>query len=62
MTCNWLKGVTKADRRKIDEWIAEKYSVAQLWEILSSDPDNPLVVSNTAFRHHLRHHKVLDES
>ena len=57
-TCLWLESLTDADRASFDSWIVEGNSVAQLWEIAASMEDNPLTVSNTGLRSHVRHHKV----
>jgi hypothetical protein len=39
-----------------NEWIDEKRSLVQLWEVAVNDPDNPLTVSITAVRHHIQSH------
>lgn len=55
-TCGWLKQLPAADRHAFDDWLVEGRSAAQLWEVCCSD-DNPLQISLTGFRHHLKHHK-----
>lgn len=54
-TCHWLATLTHADKQAWDDWLAQGRSAAQLWEIAINDPDNPLKVSMTAFRHHQHH-------
>ena len=56
VTCKWLETVSPADRAAFSAWIADKKSKSQLWELCSTDPDNPLTVSLSGFRLHLRHH------
>lgn len=56
VTCKWLDTVTPADRAAIDRWITEGKSKSQLWELCTTDPDNPLDISLSGFRLHLRHH------
>jgi len=57
-SCEWLETIPAADRAAIDKWVLDGMSVSQLHEILASDEDNPLPVSDSAFRNHLkRHHK-----
>ena len=41
-----------------DAWIADGGSIAQLFEIVSTDDTNPLPVSESPFRSHLRKHHV----
>ena len=55
-TCQWLETVSDEDRRAIAKWIDDNLSVAQLHELLATDPDNPLPVSDSAFRNHIRRH------
>lgn len=62
VTCQWVDALSAPDRRAWDAWIAEKNSMSQLWEIATSDPVNPLSVSMTGLRHHLKHHRSADES
>ena len=56
MTCKYLKSLSPKDLDAWNEWIADNRSLAQLWEIASTDPDNPLTVSVTAVRHHFQAH------
>ena len=59
VTCQWLQRLKPADVAAWNDWIARKLSVLQLWEIAASDPDNPLEVSVSAMRGHIRnHHKA----
>ena len=62
VTCMWLDELPDADRQAFDDWIRSGNSVAQLWEIASTMEDNPLQVSNTGLRHHIKHHKARRES
>lgn len=55
-TCAWLAELSDDDRAAINTWISDGLSVKQLWEILATDPDNPLPVADTAFRNHIRQH------
>lgn len=60
-TCHWLKTIPAEDREAIYKWIADKLSIAQLHEICASDEHNPLPVSDSAFRTHIRRHHRPDE-
>jgi RNAse (barnase) inhibitor barstar len=33
------------------------HSLAQLWEVAATDPENPLKISLAGFRHHTKHHE-----
>lgn len=55
-TCNWLKTIPAEDQQAINNWIADKLSIAQLHEICANDDQNPLPVSDSAFRNHIRRH------
>lgn len=61
-TCRWLETLSDRDRRSFDDWLDADYSLAQLHEIASSLEDNPLRVSNTGMRHHVKHHRRVNES
>lgn len=56
-TCHWLKSLTPADRAAFNTWLAEGNPASQLWEVCCSDPDNPLRVTESSFRRHVRHHE-----
>ncbi len=57
-TCQWLETIPGEDRAAIDQWLADAMSISQLHEILASDDTNPIPVSDSAFRNHLkRHHR-----
>ena len=59
VTCKYLKTLSSQDLAAWNEWIDEKRSLAQLWEVACNDPENPLTVSITAVRHHIQaHHTV----
>lgn len=55
-TCQWLSTLPDEDRDAIDQWIADGFSVAQLHEICSNYTDNPIPVTDSAFRNHLKRH------
>lgn len=55
-TCHWLKSAAASDRAAFDDWIDAGHSLTQLWDICATDPDRPLPISFTGFRHHIRHH------
>lgn len=55
-TCHWLKSLTPSDRAAFTDWITDGKPASQLWEVCCSDPENPLGVTESSFRRHLRHH------
>lgn len=55
-TCAWIKTLNDADKAALDAWVRDGLSIAQLHDICSSDETNPLNVSDSAFRSHLRRH------
>lgn len=57
ITCKYVEDLNLKDRLAFDQWIAEGLSLVQLWDIASSDPEHPLLVSVTGLRHHVKHHK-----
>jgi hypothetical protein len=61
-TCRWFNGLAAVDQAAFNEWVASDRSNTQLWEIASSDPDNPLTVGISSMRLHLRTCKRADES
>ena len=56
VTCQYLKKLAPKDLDAWNEWIDEKRSLVQLWEVACADPENPLTVSITAVRHHIQSH------
>ena len=52
-TCKWLSSRTEDERSSIREWLQNGYPMRQLYSILVSEPD-PLPISLTAFKNHLR--------
>lgn len=57
-TCHWLASLPDEDRQAVYQWLADGLSVAQLHEICATYETNPIPVSDSAFRQHLkRHHK-----
>ena len=57
VTCRWLVELPDTDREAFKAWITAGKSVLQLHELCATDPDNPLPVSFTALRNHLRNHE-----
>lgn len=53
-TCQWLLTLGESDLAAFHNWIADGNSVMQLHKVCNSDPDNPLPVSFTALRNHVR--------
>lgn len=58
-TCQWLATLSTADRRAFDAWIVDGKSIAQLWQACLNNEENPLVITGTPFRDHIRHHEPL---
>lgn len=59
-TCRWLSSLDDTDRKAFNDWLDNPdNSRRQLYELCFTDPDNPLLVSETGFRAHLRHHRRL---
>ena len=56
VTCAWLTTLLPKDVEAFNAWVASGGSISQLWEIATADPDNPLQVSITGMRHHIRTH------
>jgi hypothetical protein len=56
VTCQWLASLTTADREAFTAWIDAGSSLAQLHSIAIEDPDNPLPVSQSALRDHVKYH------
>lgn len=56
-TCKWIESLPERDRAAFNAWIAAGKSLAQLHDLCASDPDNPLPVSFTGLRNHLKHHE-----
>jgi hypothetical protein len=59
VSCEWLATLSTADRRAFDAWITDGKSIAALWDACATNEDNPLQISSTPFRDHIRHHKPL---
>lgn len=53
VTCQWAQTISKQDRDSIQAWLNNGWSMAQLHQILATDPDNPLTVGLTAFKNHI---------
>lgn len=53
-TCRWIATLTAEDRAAFYRWVDDGLSGTQLWEIASTDPDNPLTVQVSQMRNHLR--------
>lgn len=55
-TCEWMESLSEKDRQAVTSWIADGMSISQLHDIASSDETNPLQVSDSAFRNHIKRH------
>lgn len=53
-TCRWIDTLSEGDRKAFDEWVSRGLSITQLWEQAAADPENPIPVSVSALRLHLR--------
>lgn len=53
-TCKWLARLTAEDQQSVQDWLDAGWSMRQLHEICASDEDDPLPVTLTAFKNHLR--------
>jgi hypothetical protein len=58
-TCHYVSALSDADLQAFDDWLAGGNSATQLWEVCCADPDNPLDVTISGFRNHMKHHKQL---
>ena len=58
-TCHWLATLSTADRRAFDAWLADGKSRQQLWQACVNNDENPLKITFTPFRDHIRHHLPL---
>lgn len=58
ITCRWWETADPETRRLVDDWLDQKFSIKQLWEILTAPTEDGshLTISNTGFRLHLNHH------
>ena len=58
VTCAWLETVTPQTRTLINDWLDNDHSVSQLHDIITTPSEDiePLVISLTGFRFHLKHH------
>ena len=54
VTCIWLLTLNKEDAESFGEWVADEKSRNQLYSVCVTDPDNPLVVSLSAFKNHFK--------
>lgn len=52
-TCRWLAASPPAVQAEVASWLELGLTKRELWEILSSDEDNPLEIGYSAFRNHL---------
>jgi hypothetical protein len=53
-SCIWTAELPKKDQESILEWINNGWSLRQLWGICTTQPDNPLTISCSAFKNHVR--------
>ena len=58
-TCHWLATLSTADRRAFDSWLAEGKGKTALWQACVNNDENPLKITFTPFRDHIRHHLPL---
>ena len=56
-TCLWLLTLSEKDYDSFNELVVDQNSKQQLYEICTTDPDNPMPVSFSAFKNHLRNCK-----
>jgi len=53
-TCIWTSQLPKKDQEAILEWAVAGWSLRQLHRICADEPENPLAISATAFKNHIR--------
>ena len=53
-SCIWTAQLPTEDQQAIREWIEASWSIRQLHKICATDPDNPLRISVSAFKNHIR--------
>lgn len=53
-TCIWLADLSQQDQQSILDWVTNGWSIRQLYNICTNDPERPLLISETAFKNHLR--------
>jgi hypothetical protein len=53
-SCLWTAQLPKKDQESILEWAASGWSLRQLYDICITQPDDPLTISFSAFKNHLR--------
>ena len=62
VTCRWWQDIDDETRRLVNEWIDNRHSIKQLYDILSTPTDDDteptLTISVTGFRLHMNHHDV----
>ena len=58
-TCHWLATLSTADRRAFDSWLAEGKGKTALWQACVNNDENPLKITFTPFRDHIRQHLPL---
>jgi len=59
VTCRWLETLELSDRKAFDAWLADGKSRTQLWQACVNNAENPLKITGTPFRDHVRHHQPL---
>ena len=58
----WFNNLPLDDQAAFNDWVKSDRYNTQLWEIASSDPDNPLTVGISSMRLHLRTCKRDDDA
>lgn len=53
-TCQWLTTLSEEDHAAFHQWINNGNSLMQLHKACAADPDNPIPISLSALRNHLR--------
>ena len=53
-TCLWSAQLPQEDQDSITEWVTAGWSIRQLHRICAAEPENPLWISLTAFKNHVR--------
>lgn len=62
VTCRWIDSLTPADREAMHDWFRKGRSRRQFWQVASTDPDNPLLISDSAFKNHMQHYSPPEEA
>lgn len=60
-TCIWLRTLSVDDKASFMAWVKNGHSLMQLHDICTTDPENPLRVSFTALRNHIKAGHSIDD-